>query len=148
MDRSAILASVELFEGLTAGELNDISNICHEKTFRQGEVITEQGEPGEELYIVYDGIVDVIRQGTSPDESPRTVVSLGIGQIFGEMALVDHGPRSATIQAASDNTSVLIIHRDEFDRQCEANHHLGYTVMRNVAADLSFKLRHRHLTGR
>jgi CRP-like cAMP-binding protein len=63
------------------------------------------------------------------------------------MALVDRGPRSATVRAISKETIVQVISRDDFEELCEKNHHLGYVVMRNIAADLSFKLRHQHLTG-
>ncbi|MCJ7570144.1 MAG: cyclic nucleotide-binding domain-containing protein [Anaerolineales bacterium] len=144
MDHTEILGSVELFEGITPAELQAISLICKEITFKSGEVITRQGETGEDLYIVLDGYVEVLHSGTSPELSPRTIVHLGKGQIFGEMALVDHGPRSATVRAASDPTKLLKIHCDEFEHECEENHHLGYVIMRNIAADLSFKLRHRH----
>lgn len=148
MDPLSILQSVELFEGLNAEELNALAALCHERTFADGEVITRQGEPGEELFIVYEGFVEVVRSADAPERAPRTVVNLGAGQIFGEMALVDRGPRSATVISASEPSKLLVIHRDDFDHACESNHHLGYTVMRNIAADLSFKLRHRHLTGR
>ena len=143
-----LLGSVELFEGASQDELKMLASICQARTFPSGEIITAQGDNGDELFIVQSGFVEVIRAGTTPDVGPRTVVSLGEGQIFGEMALVDHGPRSATIKAASDPTTVLVIHREEFERACEQNHRLGYIVMRNIAADLSFKLRHRNLTGR
>jgi CRP-like cAMP-binding protein len=63
------------------------------------------------------------------------------------MALVDQGPRSATVRSISDNTVVLAIDRQGFVDLCERDNHLGYVVMRNMAADLSFKLRHRNLTG-
>ena len=148
MDHTEILGSVELFEGITPAELQVISLICKEITFKSGEVITRQGETGEDLYIVLDGYVEVLHSGTSPELSPRTIVHLGKGQIFGEMALVDHGPRSATVRAASDPTKLLKIHCDEFEQECEENHHLGYVIMRNIAADLSFKLRHRHFADR
>jgi CRP/FNR family cyclic AMP-dependent transcriptional regulator len=148
MDHTEILGSVELFEGITPAELQAISLICKEITFKSGEVITRQGETGEDLYIVLDGYVEVLHSGTSPELSPRTIVHLGKGQIFGEMALVDHGPRSATVRAASDPTKLLKIHCDEFEHECEENHHLGYVIMRNIAADLSFKLRHRHFADR
>lgn len=143
-----LLGSVELFEGASEEELKMLASICRELTYPSGEVITAQGETGDELYIVQVGFVEVIRASASPGVAPRTVVNLGEGQIFGEMALVDHGPRSATIKAASDPTNVLVIHREDFERACEQNHRLGYIVMRNIAADLSFKLRHRNLTGR
>ena len=148
MDHTEILGSVELFEGITPAELQAISLICKEITFKNGDVITQQGEPGEDLFIVLDGFVEVLHSGTAPEQSPRTIVHLGKGQIFGEMALVDHGPRSATVRAASDPTKVLMLHCDDFEQECEKNHHLGYVVMRNIAADLSFKLRHRHFADR
>ncbi|MEE9514078.1 MAG: cyclic nucleotide-binding domain-containing protein [Anaerolineales bacterium] len=148
MDHTEILGSVELFEGITPAELQAISLICKEITFTSGDVITQQGETGEDLYIVLEGFVEVLHRGTAPEQSPRTIVHLGKGQIFGEMALVDHGPRSATVRAASDPTALLMIHCDDFEQECEENHHLGYVVMRNIAADLSFKLRHRHFADR
>ena len=148
MGTMELLGSVELFEGATQEELHMLAGICRERTFPAGEVITAQGEVGDELFIVENGFVEVIRSGTTPEAGPRTVVNLGQGQIFGEMALVDHGPRSATVRAASDPTTVLVVHREDFERACEQNNRLGYTVMRNIAADLSFKLRHRNLTGR
>lgn len=148
MEHKAILEAVELFEGATEQELESVASICHEQTFTKGDIVTAQGEPGDELFVVYEGFVEVLRSGISPEVGPRTVVHLGSGQIFGEMALVDRGPRSATVKAASDTTRVLVIHQDDFERLCDQNHHLGFVVMRNIAADLSFKLRHRHLTGR
>jgi len=148
MDHTKILGSVELFEGITPAELQAISGICKEITFKSGDVITQQGETGEDLYFVLDGFVEVLHSRTAPDQSLRTIVHLGKGQIFGEMALVDHGPRSATVRAASDPTKLLVLHCDDFEQECEKNHHLGYVVMRNIAADLSFKLRHRHFADR
>jgi CRP/FNR family cyclic AMP-dependent transcriptional regulator len=148
MDHLDLLQSVELFEGVGPDELKLLASICREQNFQPGEIITSQGETGDEIFIVQQGFVEVIRSELTPGAGPRTVVNLGEGQIFGEMALVDHGPRSATIRAASDPTSVLVIMREDFERACEQNYHLGYIVMRNIAADLSFKLRHRNLTGR
>jgi CRP-like cAMP-binding protein len=148
MDHLDLLQSVELFEGVTLDELKLLASICRVQNYPSGEVITAQGETGDEIFIVQRGFVEVIRSGITPEAGPRTVVNLGEGQIFGEMALVDHGPRSATIKAASDPTSVLVIMREDFERSCDQNYHLGYVVMRNIAADLSFKLRHRNLTGR
>jgi CRP/FNR family cyclic AMP-dependent transcriptional regulator len=148
MEHITILEAVELFEGATAEELKSVAMLCKEQNFTKGDIVTAQGESGDELFIVCEGFVEVLRSGTTPGLEPRSVVHLGAGQIFGEMALVDRGPRSATVKAASDTTRVLVLRQDEFERLCEQNHHLGFVVMRNIAADLSFKLRHRHLTGR
>jgi CRP-like cAMP-binding protein len=148
MDAKEILKNVELFEGLTSAELEALADLCEERIYPVNEIITQQGEVGEELFVVYQGFVEVVRADVSPENAPRTIVHLGEGQIFGEMALVDRGPRSATVKAASERTTILVIKRNDFDRICDTNHHLGYVVMRNIAADLSFKLRHHHLTGR
>lgn len=148
MDRKDILKGVELFEGLKPEEIDTLAEVCEERVYPLNEIITQQGEMGEELFIVSQGFVEVVRSGSSPEHAPRTIVHLGEGQIFGEMALVDRGPRSATVKAASDGVKILVIERAEFDRICEKNNHIGYVVMRNIAADLSFKLRHHHLTGR
>lgn len=148
MERRTILEAVELFEGATTEELDAVAALCEERSFSKGQVVTAQGEAGDELFVVCDGFVEVLRAGINPEQAPRSVVHLGAGQIFGEMALVDRGPRSATVKAASDTTKVLVILQDDFEKLCEENHHLGFVVMRNIAADLSFKLRHHHLKSR
>jgi CRP-like cAMP-binding protein len=148
MDLMSILSRVELFDGLTEDELRSVSQVCRQETFQAGDVITRQGTPGDEIYVICEGLVEVVRGATGEDIAPRTYVRLGRGQLFGEMALVDHGPRSATVRSVSDGTVVQVIKNDAFEDLCEANHHMGYIVMRNMAADLSFKLRHRNLSGR
>jgi CRP-like cAMP-binding protein len=147
-DLETVLRRAELFEGLTPKEFQKISALCREQRCLAGETITRQGAGGDSLYVVCDGFVEVSLSGPEPDMTPRTVVHLGRGQIFGEMALVDQGPRSATVRSITDHTVVQAIDRQAFMRLCEEDHHLGYVVMRNMAADLSFKLRHRNLTGR
>jgi CRP-like cAMP-binding protein len=146
MELVPILKGVELFDGITPEELAAVTRLCQERRFRSGEVITAQGEPGEELFIVCEGFVEVVLSRS--ERPPLGNVNLGRGQIFGEMALVDHGPRSATVRAVTDGTVVQAIRRQDFNRLCETNHHLGFIVMRNMASDLSFKVRHYHLAGR
>ena len=148
MDLLAVFKSVELFEGLSDEELDSVLGICRQRSYNAGELLTEQGQPGDELFVIQEGFVEVLHKDSQSDTTPKTVVNLGRGQIVGEMALVDRGRRSATVRAISDETIMQVIQRDDFDRLCESNHHLGFTVMRNIAADLSFKLRHSHLSNR
>jgi len=148
MDLLSVLSKVELFDGLTPQELSDVARICTQHEYPTGQVITSQGETGGELYVIADGLVEVVVSPSGQHPAPRTVVHLGRGQLFGEMALVDYGPRSATVKSIADDTLIQVIDRDDFNRLCEADNHLGYVVMRNMAADMSFKLRHYHLTGR
>ena len=148
MEPVDVLRAVELFEGLTDEELVSLGAICGRETLQAGDIITREGQPGKRLFIVYKGFVEVTRSSRDPESKPRTVVNLGEGQMFGEMALVDLGPRSATVRSVSPTTDLFVIERDAFLQLCENNHHLGYVVMRNIAADLSFKLRHRNLVAR
>ncbi len=147
-DLETVLKQAELFEGLSPEEFQALSNLCREKRFRANETITRQGAEGDSLFVVCEGFVEVSLSAIEPDTGPRAVVHLGRGQIFGEMALVDQGPRSATVRSITDDTVVQVIDHEAFTALCEKFHHLGYVVMRNMAADLSFKLRHRNLTGR
>jgi CRP-like cAMP-binding protein len=145
MDLVAGLRRVELFAGLNDEELAEVARICEEKTYKADEHITGQGDPGEVLFIILEGQVEVIR---ASEQGSKIVVHLGQGQVIGEMALVDLGPRSATIRVISEDANLQAIHHQKFLELCEERHHLGYIVMRNLAADLSFKLRHQHMTGR
>lgn len=153
MDTIQLLKGVEVFDGLSDAELKRIAGICQEARYQKGDVITTQGEAGDEMFIIREGFVEISvgeasEAGPSPSTSPQALVSLGTGQVVGEMALVDHGPRSATARCVMDQTTVIAIKREAFEQLCLSDHHLGMIVYRNLAADLSFKLRHRHLTRR
>ena len=144
------LRQSELFVGLPDEKIQEIIAIGHKKTFNSGETIIEEGDPSSDMYVVQEGMVEVlVKSGTVPDipgpPELTPVVQLGQGQLFGEIALVDMGARSATIRAVSDGTKLFVIPRDTFWSLCDTDHHIGYIVMRNIALDLSFKLRHRNL---
>lgn len=150
MELVTLLKGVELFEGLTDEQLARLGALCVERTYRKGETIFAQGEPGDIMGIVRDGFVEVVvgPEGSESGLPPKTVVNLGAGQVFGEMALVDRGARSATVRAVTDPTVVNMIEREAFTQLCESDTQIGYIVMRNMSADLSFKVRHRHLSRR
>lgn len=131
-----------MFTGLTEPQLQKLSTIFELKEYHQNEVLFTQGEQGAHLYLVKKGFVEVIVN--DPDTSSgRTIVNLGPGQSVGEMALVDQGVRSATVRAAIDGTVVASASRDAFNDLCEKDTATGYRIMRNIAADLSFRIRRR-----
>ena len=147
MDLITVLQGVDLFEGLEADELTKVAAICAERSFSRGQVIAREGEIGHELFIVSEGFVEVLI-GERPNSPARVVVSMGAGQLIGEMALLDQGPRSATLRATSTPTMLQVIHRQDFEDLCQKDTRIGYLVMRNLAAELSFKLRLRNLNDR
>jgi len=146
MDLLELLKGVELFHGLNDQELTEVIEIFEPVTYERGDLIAEQGKPGDSLFLVAAGLVEVAIED-SPRDSHRILVNLGEGQIIGEMALVDQGPRSATVRAISDKASLHSVKRGDFEALCQRNTRIGYVVMRNIAADLSFKLRQRHLVS-
>jgi CRP/FNR family cyclic AMP-dependent transcriptional regulator len=144
MNIQQVLRQVELFEGLSDEELKQVAAICTSKELHAGDTLIHQGEQGDKLYIITEGFVEVVLSNAQQQEK-RVVVNLGPGQIFGEIALLDQGPRSASVRATANPTIVQSIHHSDFNNLCAENNHIGYLVMRNMAADLSFKLRHRNL---
>jgi CRP-like cAMP-binding protein len=139
-----VLHSVEIFEGLSEDELIQIGEICKQINIQSGHTITTQDTFGDELFIVAEGFVEV-RVVTPGKESARSVVNLGPGQLVGEMVLVDKGLRSATTISLSDPTILYRINHIELENLFEHNTNIGYKVMRNIASDLSFKLRHHNM---
>ena len=140
------LKGIQLFSGLNGEELAAVTTLCQEKKLQPGDVITRQGDPSSELFIITSGLVEVSVSGVGAVE--RVVVNLGTGQSIGEMTLVDEGTRSATVRATSQPTVVQVIRKQDFDRLCRENTRIGFIVMRNIAADLSFRLRHQNLLVR
>jgi CRP/FNR family transcriptional regulator, cyclic AMP receptor protein len=141
-DLKQVLRGVMLFAGLSDEELDLVAAICNERQLQRGDVLAEQGAPGDEFYVVTNGFLEISIGGD--EASSQVLVNLGKGQIIGEMALIDQGPRSATVRAISE-AAVQVIRRADFENLCDKNNRIGYSVMKDIAADLSFKLRHRNM---
>lgn len=139
-----LLRAVALFQGLTDDQLQRLIAISEEEVYHDEEVIFHQDTDGDKLYFIREGQVEILIYHR-PHEAPRSQVYLGRGQVFGEMALLDYGKRSATVRCSRDNTVLHTISRDAFTELCSSDTAIGYVMMRNLAMDLSFKLRHRNL---
>lgn len=142
MSISTLLKRVHLFRGLNQSELEEIADICQPHPLEPGQLIIEQNTTGKEMYIIAEGSVDVFIQGV---EDERGLVMLGKGQVVGEMALIDQGYRSASVRATGEGTTLYHVDGDAFFELCNQNNHIGFVVMRNLAIDVAFKLRHRNL---
>jgi CRP/FNR family cyclic AMP-dependent transcriptional regulator len=138
-----LLKGVELFAGLDDSQLDRLAQISRLAQYKDGDIVFARGEPGSRLYVISEGQVEVILD--EDPENAQAFVYLGRGQIFGEMALIDYGERSATIRCGSVNATLAVMDREDFERLCASDTAIGYVVMRNMANDLSFKLRHRNL---
>jgi CRP-like cAMP-binding protein len=98
------MRDVPLFAGLLRSELDRIALVMNPREVAAGEVVCVEGEPGSEFYLIAAGEAEIERGG-------QTVAKLSVGDHFGELALLDRGPRSATVRAVTDLR--LYVLRDE-----------------------------------
>ena len=101
-----LLATVPLFQGLSSKELGRVARAADEVALTAGSIVAEEGTPGDSFYLLADGAAVVNRDG-------KKIATLGTGDFFGEMSLLDDGPRSATVQLTRDST-LLVMHRKDF----------------------------------
>jgi CRP/FNR family transcriptional regulator, cyclic AMP receptor protein len=138
---TGVMRGVELFRGLNEEQLKRLAEISKREEIHKGDTVFAQDSVGDKMYIVVQGQVEIAIRGNSGENFPT--LYLGEGQVFGEMALVDEGKRSATVIGAVDPTIVYSIPNSDFTQLCRTDTAIGYVMMRNIAQDLSFKLRHR-----
>lgn len=142
-----ILRRTDMFYDLSEPQLEMVAGLCSEVDYRMGQVIFEENSAGDELYVISAGEVEIqldpglISLSGDRDERPTTIATLRSGQTFGEVTLVDQGLRTASARAASRRTRLLVIPRDRLIGLCDRYPELGYRLMRNIAADLAFKIR-------
>lgn len=122
------LTEIAIFAGCTKKELQEILRLTTEITVPEGRVLTSEGERGSEFAIVLDGTADVTQRG-------KVVHKLVAGSHYGEMALLDDGPRTATITATSEMTLAVVAPND-FGRLLEDVPAVARAIMRGLARRL------------
>jgi CRP-like cAMP-binding protein len=121
-DKLALLSQIELLRHLPAEDIEPLIDRVKERTASAGEFIFRTGDPGNALYLVADGVVEVI-----DDNAGRTLAELGPGQVFGEMALLNDGTRTASIRAKT-HAQLLVIGKGDFTRLLADNASLDEKV--------------------
>jgi signal transduction histidine kinase len=132
------LEAISLFRHLSRNELQMLRLIAKEKRFEAGKEIFHEGAPGDGVYFVKDGLVEI-----SAGENDRRIFSqLGPGEIFGEMAIIEHRPRSATATAVQA-TGVYFLPRGELLSFIEHSPGLALTLLQQISHRLrEFNQRH------
>ena len=150
----AILSVTEIFHDFSQTQLEMVASICEPGTHQKGDVVLREYDATKALYVIGRGEVEIIMSpglvGDANQQRTEAMVLLKLrqGQITGEVALVDEGTRSATVQVSEDNTYLLKIPRERLMLLCDSYPELGYKLMKNLAADLAFKIRNTDLTVR
>lgn len=127
------LAGLSLFAELSPRELKIVGALVHPRRMLAGEVVFDEGEEGQAIYFIFSGKVMICHQG----EVEHPIAVLEAGNVFGELALIDGGPRSAQARAVSD-CELGVMFRGDFFNLMES-HAL-------IATKISFGLA-RHYAG-
>ena len=109
--------------------------------YHPGEKIFGKDDSGDEAYLLMRGQVDIHLEEKSPP-----IATLGSGQIFGELTFLDNAPRAA-YAVANQASILLVIQRSQFDDLVQREPDLGIVVMRNLALELSHRLRRTNATA-
>ena len=136
-DALEALRAVPLFAELKKGELKRLLRIMHERTYQPGEVIFREGDPGAGMYIIKKGAVRVV---ISVPGGERELIKLADRQFFGEMALLDDAPRSASAVAV-ERTELLGFFESDLEGLIERDAKLGSGILWNLARLLAARLR-------
>src|SRR5215211_1953701 len=128
VERVIFLRKVPLFEALPPQELEPIAAVAEEEDFSEGELLAVRGEPGDTLYVIIDGQVQVL----GADE--RELAVRGPGDFIGEMAVISSKPRAASLLATSD-VRVLELHKPAFEAILRERPETALAMMR-VLCDL------------
>ena len=131
--RLAVLAPMPLFAHCTERELRIVAQATHPRRLPAGTVIFEEGQAGNELYLLISGAVSVLKGG-------QTIATLPPGSVFGEMAMLDEPKRSATARTA-EPTELMVIKREAFFPMLRAHPSLAVKILWNLNLRLSASLR-------
>jgi CRP-like cAMP-binding protein len=100
------LGATELFEGLDPTTLLHVAERCIDRSYKKGQLIFHQGDQGATLFLVVEGLVKVLVPSSEGGE--MVLVTIAPPQTFGEIALVDGGPRSASAEAVEDTRVIAL----------------------------------------
>jgi len=126
-----------LFSALTPLELKIVDGLMHERCYLAEEIIFDEGEEGQALYLVMSGRVLISR---SLDTSIEVVAELSPGAFFGDLALLDNSPRNAQARAF-DNCELAVFFRADFMGLMETDAVIGYKIALALARHVGSRLR-------
>lgn len=138
MDKMAVLSSSPLFDMLSNQELEYVSELARPRKYTSGQLVFEEGELGDSLYVIVGGEFEVLRRDSNGEQKVITV--LQAPEFFGEMSLIDKEYRSATVRA---RTEAELLHLSaENLTTFRKQYRDGFTfVVINIARVLSSRLR-------
>lgn len=131
------LRALSLLSTLSPRELKTVDGLLHERSYLKDEVVFDQGEEGQALYIIESGRVLICRQG---QPTGGKIAELGPGRLFGELALLDNSPRAAQARAA-ENCTLAVLFRADFLGLLETHAVIASKIALQLARHIGQRLR-------
>jgi hypothetical protein len=131
VEKMIALRSAPIFAGLEPEELAELAQAGREDSYASGEAVCIEGEPGNEVFILLSGSVNVFRR--DEDGEDKLVTTEKAGVLIGEMAVLDPAPRAATVVAAEGGIRVLRLDGDAFRDALSDNPSIASGVIRTLA---------------
>jgi CRP/FNR family cyclic AMP-dependent transcriptional regulator len=136
--RQTFLQAIPIFAGLTPGALTEIASTIEEAAFHKDDIIVREGEPGNRMFIISVGSVEVVKYLGRPHE---TVLAVLLPRDFlGEMSIIDCIARSASVRA-TEETTLFALKGIDLYRLFQKHPDQYAIVMLNIARDISRRLR-------
>jgi CRP-like cAMP-binding protein len=132
------LLEAPMFGDLNPTELSQIVHIMQVQRVRDGSPIFREGDPGDAWFVIFDGAAEVFKHDDFGP--PRRIATLATRACFGEMAILDHSPRSATVTARGDAT-VFRFPRDQFEDLLREGNLAAYKLVYEMAKVLCQRAR-------
>lgn len=132
------LKQVPIFQGLSDREFREVEKLIHNRTYKPQEFIFKRDVPGEGMYIIMSGAVEIavgVRGGKK-----QVLAELNVGEFFGELSLLDADVRSASA-IARDSANLLVFSQPDLSSLLERNPVLGNKILINLAKVISARLR-------
>ena len=133
---SELLAQISLFQGLADEDREALAKRLTEKSFKAGDIVFSQGEKGASMYIVQSGSVQIYLPSAEKDQPPVVLKDIRTGEYFGELAIFDDKPRSASVRALVD-TVLLELTREDLGEHLGRSKSAAMTIL----AEMSDRLR-------
>lgn len=142
-DKKSITESLKtfpMFQNVEESDLKELSKLLTVQTFPAGKVIIKEGTEGDTMYLLTDGVVDILKTTAFGDEYVTASVSSEYSCVFGEMALIDNAPRSATVRANTE-CKTLMISKKDFQAYCRQYPRVGCELLFIISTTLVRNLR-------
>jgi CRP-like cAMP-binding protein len=133
-----LLGRIQLFKGLSALYLKRIADLGLEESHKSGQVIFAEGDRGDKFYLILEGAVRISRNVAGMGEEALAV--LKAGDSFGEMSLVDDGPRSADAKV-HESCQLFCIRKEDMEDLLFVDRDLAYELLWNLVRLMSARLR-------